>query len=88
VIKNSDKANLDYLSGFINSWELLQHKVSRFVMSRDPLRPFVIILLFFKEMARLSPSEKAPDFYMQMRHCPLHFIPSFLLLPPKEWLNF
>lgn len=46
VIKNRNKTNLDYLSGFINSWELLQHIVSRFMITRDRLRPFVITPFF------------------------------------------
>jgi len=49
VIKNSNKTNLDYLSGFINSWELLQYIVPRFMIPRDPLRPFVITPFFLNK---------------------------------------
>ena len=72
VVINTNNTILDYPSCFINSWELLRHKVSRFIISHDPVSPFVTNPFFLKEMARLSPSEKAslsfqiqvPDFYV------------------------
>jgi hypothetical protein len=58
---------------FINSWKLLQHKVSRFMISRE--RGLSLSFRFLKELIRLSPSEKAslsfqsevPGFYLEIQ---------------------